>query len=300
MSYKNKKNRRSKFSQLKNYLRLICIKFFYNTKRGKEKKMSYAVRKVMVFLRGRSKIVRANNIRINEWVDKYLELCIFEGKPVNIITPWCLSKAFEKRLSEQGGSFIPTKKEKRVIEKEIPEILSMFSENGFHVNWWITFNRPYVDSRLLSKEVEGSYTKMILSLVKNQSFSDVLFVNWEDEIIMGRSKPEQNIIDNFDQYVNAGAFAIELQRWKEWAKEEAEIDETEEQIEKDAVWQIACEAKEGQFLMGNGSPFANDGFIIIPLESPERLDNFAIIAKDFKKRIVSVLSPYPWRMKVRS
>lgn len=298
MSYAKKKNKRSAIGQLKKYFELALIKFFYKKANRKEQKMSYLTKKVTDFLRSRSKLIRKNNLRINEWTDKYIESCFMTGKSVNILTPWCLSKAFEKRLLEQGGFFVPTKKEKRVIEKEIPEIISVFLENGFRVNWWITFNRPYVDSRLLPPKVEKDYIEMISALAKNSLLENILFVNWEDEIIMGRSKPQQDILDDFNRYVNAGRLATELQRWQEWAKDEAGINVTEEQLKNDAIWQIACEAEEGQFLMGNKSPFAGDDFMLAPLESPERLDNFSILAKDLKKRIVAVLTPYPWRMKI--
>jgi len=69
----------------------------------------------MEFLRERSRMIRANNPRINEWVDDYLDGCFTNGKSVNILTQWCISKDLEERFRRQGNDFVPTRKERRVF-----------------------------------------------------------------------------------------------------------------------------------------------------------------------------------------
>lgn len=255
-------------------------------------------RKVMEFLRARNRIVRLNNLRINEWVDNYLNRCLTDGEPVNILTPWSLSKALEKRFKRQGNNFIPTRKEVRLFREEIPQIIKAFEENGFRLNWWVTLARSYLDSRLIDRKLENRYKKMITGLAKEFSLSgSVLFLDWEDDILGGRSSPDKRILKDFDRYIKRKIFELEFQRWSKWTEEEAELNQSDKELERDVKYQIACEVNEGKFLMGNESPFDSGEFILIPLEVPERFDNFTIFAPDLKKRIVSVLSCYPWRLK---
>lgn len=89
---------------------------------------------------------------------------------------------------------------------------------------------------------------------------------------------------------------MEFQRHSKWAREKAGLRQTQEKLEQDVKCQIAYEVKEGEFLVSEKSPFPSGEFILIPLETPERYDFFTIFAKDFKKRIVAVLSCYPWRL----
>jgi hypothetical protein len=77
--------------------------------------------------------------------------------------------------------------------------------------------------------------------------------------------------------------------------EEAKLNQSEKELEKDVIFQIACEVQEGDFLLNKESPFPFGEFILLPLEVPERYDFFTIFAKDFKQRIVPALSSYPWR-----
>lgn len=255
------------------------------------------VKKIMEFLRMRNKVIRPNNLRINKWVDGYLNRCLANGEPVNILTPWSLSKALEKRFLKQGDRFTPTKKEMRLFREEMPEIIKVFEKYGFKLNWWVALSRSYLDSRLIGRELENRYKKMITDLGEEFPLSDsVLFLDWEEDILGGRSAPDGRIVKDFDKYIRRGAFEIELQRWRNWAKEEAELNQTNEELERDTRYQIACEVNEGRFLMSEKSPFSSGDFSIIPLEMPERFDNFTIFAPEIKKRIVSVLSCYPWRL----
>ena len=300
MSYQSRKIKKSKLNKLRFSIGLIWVKLFNKIKkiRRKEKTMQFpGAKKVMEFLKMRNKTIRPNNLRINEWVGGYLNRCLINGGPVNILTPWSLSKALEKRFAKQGNIFIPTKKEMRLLREEMPEIVKMFEKYGFKLNWWVTLARSYLDSRLIGRELEDRYKKMITDLAKRFALSDsVLFLDWEDDVLGSRSAPCERIVKDFDKYIRRGAFEIELQRWRNWAKEEAELNQTNEELERDTRYQIACEVNEGRFLMSEKSPFNFGDFIIIPLEIPERFDNFTIFAPEIKKRIISVLSCYPWRL----
>lgn len=257
------------------------------------------VRKIMEDLRAKAKIIRSNNQKVSDWIDVYFTECFIAGRPINILSQWCLSKAFEKRLIEQGGTFKATKKEKRVLQEEIPAIINLFSKNGFRVNWLVTFNRSYLDNRQLPEVIEKKYKDMVVSIAQAPEIEQsVLFLDWEKDILGQKSKPNNQMISNPEEFIEEGLLSTEVERWKNWAEQEAGLDQPIEQIKKDAIYQIAYEAEEGKFLMGDQSPFNSEKFVIIPLEVPERFDTFSIFSPDIKKRILPILSFYPWRMKL--
>lgn len=299
MSYKSKKLRRSEFGRLKYKLKkfkIVLLKNIKNLKRREKPMRLRVVDRIMKFLRKRNKIIRPNNLRINEWVDNYLNNCLINGEAVNILTQWCISKDLEERFKKQCNKFIPIRKERRLFESELPQIISVFAENGFKLNWWITFNRSYLDSGRVDKELEDKYKKMIMDLAEESSIADkVAFIDWEEEVLGGRPKPDRELFANFQKYIPEGAYKVELERHSKWAREEAGLDQTDKELEQDVKFQIACEVEEGKLLMSKDSPFENGQFVLIPLEFPERYDFFRIFAKDFRNRIVSVVSCYPWR-----
>ena len=45
------------------------------------------VKNVTDFLRARSRLIRRENPRLDQWIDAYLEGCLENGRPVNILTP---------------------------------------------------------------------------------------------------------------------------------------------------------------------------------------------------------------------
>ena len=303
MSYQKRKIKKSKLNKLRFSIGLIWVKLFNKIKKitRKEREMQLSgVKKVMEFLRMRNKIIRPNNFKINEWVDGYLNRCLVNGEPVSILTQWCVSKDLEKRIKRQTNSFIPTKKERKLFRAELPQIISVFLENGFRLNWWITFNRSYLDSGLITEELEKNYKKMIMDLAQEFPLREnVLFLDWGKDVLGGFPVPDVRIVKNFGQYITQGAFDIEFQRHSNWAEQEAGLNQTKEELQGDVKFQIACEVQEGKFLLSKDSPFPFGEFILIPLEVSERYDFFTIFAKDFKKRIVSVLSSYPWRLSER-
>ena len=297
MSYKNRRIKRSKLNQLKFFLGLAWNKFFNNLiKKSKEKKM-VQVEKMMEGLRKINRTIRINNLRISEWVQQYFTKCVFNGKTVNILTQWCLSKALEQRFEEQGNKFILTKKERRVLQVEIPAIISLFTQNGFTINWWVTFNRSPIDTGLLPREIENKYKEMITDAAEVIS-GNVVFFDWEDDILGGRVKPDLLVLENFFQYVSQDAFSMRLKQLQVWIREEAtNLEKTDEELVQDIKYEAACEANEARLLSGKNPLFGEDDFILVPLEVAERYDNFTVFVGDFKKRVVAVLSSYPWRMK---
>ncbi len=302
MSYKDRKNKKSKINRLKYQFGLAFNKFFYNIiniQKEKWKMGSIQIQNVMKVLRDKNRLVKPNNLKINEWVGNYLADCFLNGKTVNILTQYCLSKALEKRFCEQGNVFISTKKERRIIEEEIPKIMVLFAQNGFRLNWLITFNRSPIDSGLLLPEVECRYKEMVLSLAKNPLYQkNVLFLDWEDDFLGGRVKPDQAVLGDYFAYVDEAAFKLRLEQLTTWSRDEAGLDKTQAELKNDIIFEAACEAEEARMLSGPNSPFGQEDFILLPLEAAERYDSFTIFVEDFKKRVVSVLTPYPWRMKM--
>ena len=300
MSYKKKKLQKSKFNQFKYRFGQIKLAFLKKARILLQKEGRVRVPQTVAlleFLRRQNKIVRSNNQKINEWVDDYMDECKKNGEPVNILTQWCVSKDLEKRYREQNNKFIPTKKERKLFEIEIPRILEMFAKNGFVVNWWVTFNRSYLDSGRISNQLEGEYKDVILQLIQDRRLTeDIILFDWEDDILGAKAKPDLGVLQNVEKYISRGAYNLELARHSTWARQEAGLVQTDKELDADVRFQIACEVNEGRLLVEVESPFNRGRFILVPLEVAERYDNFCVKAPDFKKRIVSVISSYPWRL----
>lgn len=271
-------------------------KFIKLLRKEKKETMRFrGIANVMQFLRERSRIIRPNNQKVNEWVDSYVNECVLQGTPVNILTQFCLSKSLERRLELQGGSFVPTKKERLIFEREIPAIANAFFDNGLRVNWWLTFNRSFLDYGRLDAGIENQYKAMIGLLTGaliSQGFFQVL--DWEDDVLGKRPEPNEEILRSPDAFISEEAFGIAVERQRSFASR-AGIETTDDILRKNAMIEIAYEAEEGRLLNGVDSPFGN--CILAPAELGERYDFFTIFAKDLKKRIVAVLPAYPWRLK---
>ena len=302
MSYKKKKFKKDIINQLKRRVGLIIIVLFKKINKliKKEAQMQqYQTRNIMKWLRDRARTIRPNNLKINEWVEEYIDQCILNGKPVEILTQFCLSKDLEVRYQVQGNRFVPIKAENKLFIEEIPLILGYFKSSGISVNWCITLNRSYLDSgRIVDIDIENQYQSMIQSLIEKSGISDILLMNWEDDLLKGRPKPNSLVQNNVFEFISDTAFQIDLERHTAWVRNDAKLVQTDAQIEEDLRFQIACEAEEGRLLMSNTSPFSNAQFILVPFELPERYVFFKTLAPDFQKRIVPILKPYPWRMDV--
>jgi hypothetical protein len=297
MSYQGKKRKKSLFSQIRYQFGLVKIALLQSIKKVERKDTMrlYQISAVMAWLRDRVRIIRPNSIRVSTWVDDYINQCVLEGRPVEILTQFCISKDLEVRYWGQGNRFIPTRKERLLFETEIPRIACMLQENGIAFDWWITLNQSYLDTGRISDELRRAYKEMITGLAEplmRQGW--LLFADWESDILMKRPEPSKEVFANLDRFVKTEALEIEIQRHASWAREEAGINQSDEELRRDVYFQIACEAEEGRFL-SNDMPFGE--FILIPLETPERYDFFTLLVPDFKKRIVAALSPYPWRLK---
>jgi hypothetical protein len=297
MSYKNRKKKKGFFSQITYRFGLAKIALLQKFKKV-ERKNDMRLRQttaVMTFLREKTRIIRPNNLRVNEWVDDYVNRCALVGKPVEILTQLCISKDLEVRYQEQGNAFVPTKKERLLFEKEIPQVFWAFQKNGIALNWWITFNQSYLDSGRISEELRVAYANMIAKLAEplvQQGW--LMLADWEADILTKRSEPDKEVLSDINRFVKPDALKLEIQRHSAWSREEAGLMQSDTELRRDVYFQIACEAEEGRYLLAD-APFGE--CILVPLESPERYDFFILLAPDFKQRIAAALPPYPWRLK---
>ena len=255
---------------------------------------------LMERLRQIAKGVRPNNKKIETWVDAYTEQCILAGKPVVLLTQWCMSKDFEVRHQDQGNGFIATRQEQELVKKEIPRILALFEANDIKVSWWITFNRSYLDSGRMDLDIEAEYKAMIVELFEQAGLSNrIMLLDWEDDVLRRRPQPNQRILQNVRTIFAEDALQVVFNQHASWARNEAKLQQADEELWRDVEFQIACEAEEGRFLCDpQESPFENGEFILAPLEVAERYNpTFLLLNPDFEQRIASILKPYPWRWK---
>lgn len=238
-------------------------------------------------------------LKINDFADSYIEECLLTNQPVNLITPWSLSRSFTKRYCEQGNKFSPTKNEEKLFRKEIPAITSIFKENGFTFNWWLSFSRSYTRENSMSETMEKEYISMITNLVEINN-SEIAIINWEDDVIGMKHRPNKtlSIEENFLKIVNQKDFNLEVNRRKERAKSTLSLKISDDELIKETRFKVSCEAEEGIFLMGNKeNPLCEPGkFLFLILGKAERYNFFSILTPEFKKRILCVLKPYPWRL----
>ena len=255
--------------------------------------MMRQVEKVMTKLRERAKIIKPNNLKINEWVDQYLRECMLSGKPINILTPWCASSMLKRRFREGENKFIPTKKELRILKEEMPNIISLFDQNGFRLNWWVTFNKTFVDSVGIPID---EYKTMIVGLNPDVS-KKVTFADWEKDILGKKVEPDLDVLNNFTKYLPKSYLDLRINQLKLWMeRREVEWRKTDEELQADIVYATACEVREAKIMIFENPIFGKEDFILILIEEAEDYDTFTTFIKDFKKRIVPVLSINPWRM----
>ena len=255
---------------------------------------------LMQRLRLVAKGARPQNKKIDAWTDEYIERCVLAGKPVVLLTQWCMSKDFEVRYRDQGRQFIPTVREQELVQKEIPRILESFDANGVSVSWWITFNRSYLDSGRMAPYIEAAYKKMVGDLFAQAGLSGrIMLLDWEDDLLCSRPQPNSFVLQNVRTMLSENALQIVFDQHANWARNEAGLNQDDAELWRDVVFQIACEAEEGRLLCNEKeSPFDNGEFILIPLEVAERYNpTFLLLNQVFEQRIASVLKPYPWRWK---
>jgi len=296
MSYKSRKKKKSFLSQMKyrfGLAKIALYKKFKKKERGNDMRLRQT-NEVMNFLRNQARIIRPNNLRINEWVDDYVNRCVLNGSPVEILTQVCISKSLEMRYKKQGDVFIPTKKERLLFLEDIPRVKRIFQENGIACNWWMTFNPSYLDSGRTTSEICNAYVEMLRQLgeplIREGWF---MLTDWEADILGSRPAPNPEVLADINRFVKPEALQLEIQRQSTWMKEQIGLEQADEAVRRDVYLQIACEAEEGRYLM-NDAPFGE--YILMPLETAERYDFFTILAPGFKDRIVAILPAHPWRL----
>ena len=297
MSYKKKKLKKGKFNQFKYKFGLIKLALIKRARAlfQKEGRMRLPqVARIMESLRLRNKGLRPNNQKIDEWVDNYVQQCILKGQKVDILTQWCLSKDLETRYQTQGNLFTPLSGEIDLMQKEIPQIIQIFTDNGVGVNWWITFNGAFLDRGRITADLAKQYADMLKEI---STSPEVILLDWEQEILGGnRPQPSQKVLQDFFSVVPRKAFDLDFSNLLERVKKYPDFSKTEEDLRRESRYKIACEAEEGRFLFSPDSPFPCGQFIMVPLEFPERYIFFAVLAPEFKKRIAAIVKSYPWRM----
>lgn len=252
------------------------------------------VARIIESLRLRNKGLRPNNQKIDEWVDNYVQQCILKGQKVDILTQWCLSKDLETRYQTQGNQFTPLSGEIDLMQKEIPQIIQIFTDNEVGVNWWITFNGAFLDRGRITADLAKQYADMLKEI---STSPEVVLLDWEQEILGGnRPQPSQKVLQDFFGVVPRKAFDLDFSNLLERVKKYPDFSKTEEDLRRESQYKIACEAEEGRFLFSPDSPFPCGQFIMVPLEFPERYVFFAVLAPEFKKRIAAIVKSYPWRM----
>ena len=210
---------------------------------------------LMIELRRLASIIGPNNKRLSDWVDDYLNGCALNGQTVNILTQWCVSRDLLSRWQASGEKFVPTKRERQLFSKELPNLLALFVPAGLRANWWITFNRSYLDSGRIKRSIELAYEEMIRSLASPlEASGEIILLNWEEDVLSGQPKPSDKVLANQTEYVSVRAWAVELERHSNWSRVEAGLTQSDQELERDVLFQIACEAEEGRMLSGPDSP----------------------------------------------
>lgn len=251
--------------------------------------------KIMAELRLLNRGVAQNNKKINEWVDSYINNCILNGRPVEILLQWCSGLGLERRKEQQGREFKALKSELALIKEEIPRIIRIFAEQNVKVSWIITFNRSYIPRRRLSDNTFIAYMAMIKALASGvpELSESVLFLDW-DELSLP-IQPNQEILTQFEKFVSKNAIDYEIGTFLQMLKQYPDAPASQEELKAEAEMRISFESEEARFLTGEQSPFTKGQFILIPLEKPERYVFFDLLSPDFSNRIASVVKLYPWR-----
>ena len=296
MSYKKRQLQKSKFNQFKYKFGQIKLALLKRVRvlfqrGGRMRLIQTSI--IMDFLRARNKTVSPNNQKIDEWVDTYINQSILNEKKVDILTQWCLSKDLETRYKAQGDRFVPLQTELNLFQKQIPEIVELFTRNGAQVNWWVTFNGSFLERGRVSDDIANQYMEVIREICQ---LENLIFLDWEKDILGKRPEPNEQVLNNCFSFVAKKAFDIDFQNLLTRVRKYPDFKKTEEELRRESIYKIACEAEEGRFLFSPDSPFPCGQFIMIPMEFPERYIFFSALVPEFKKRIVSVVKLYPWRM----
>ncbi|MEI6352727.1 MAG: hypothetical protein WCO35_02205 [Candidatus Nomurabacteria bacterium] len=299
MSYKKRNKKENIINRLNKFIRLIKIvllKKYYKLKQKRRSKMKQIVtRNLMSFMRQEAKLIRQNNQKIDEWVESYIDECILYGKPVEILTQWCLTKGLEDRFKNQGNKFEPLKTELDLFDFQIPKIIKAFKTNNVSLNWFITFNDSFIEKGIVDKEISKKYINMLKDL--SVGIKELLLLNWEEDVLMSRPKANKEVLENFDSLIPEQAFDIAMDDLVKRTENSPDFDLIKTNFREGLMFKISCEAEEGRCLMEDSLGFLEKpgNFLLLPLEYSERYVFFNVLTPNFSKRIVSVLKPYPWR-----
>jgi hypothetical protein len=287
MSYKNNKKKKNFLNQLNRQVVLIRIallkKYSLFIQKNKLTMQQRQTTNTMQWLRDQCKMVRSNNMRISDWVDTYIDSCIENGKPIELLTQYCLSKDLEKRYQLQGNQFIPLQAEIKLFTKEIPRIMDIFASNNISVNWFVTFNDSFIEKGRVDVSIANAYIVMISNIQENKN---IIFLNWEKDILCDRPRPSEVVLGDFFSYVTRDAYNIAMNDLVSRTEKFSDFDEIKSGFAEGLQFKIACEAEEGRFLIEEKVGMFDDPgkFILVPLELPERYVFFNTLVPDFQKK----------------
>jgi len=226
--------------------------------------------------------------RIRPYVASYLTKCLTCGQPVDILIQWCVTKMLEERKILQGGQIILTSDERSFFYEDLKKIIEGLKKWGLRVNIYVTFNLSNFESGRPSTETTVKYKKMIREAIQ---LPDIIFM---DDAEMWDKNFDINTIKTKDlPEIKEKSVEFVINQLKRFFSQ-FKNDYKEEDFKQLALRKIAIEAEEGRVLVEKVFP---DGFLLVPIEDPERYDFFNLYVPDFKDRLVPAVPRYPWRYK---
>ncbi len=250
---------------------------------------------LMEELRRRARLARPNNQKLARWVDDYIDAKISEGGNVIFLTQWCLSKGLERRFPP-GSPVFMQKKEIEIFRDYVAGIFAEFAKCGVGLEWWITFNKGFTETRRLDEDLAKQYKTKINELILEYCTGcQIITLDWEREILGGKPQPNQEVLRVPLRFMSTETLEREVGWAKKWQEQETAMHLSDEEISREVIFQAACEAEEGRFMLSKDFPLGECA--LVPLEVPEQFCFFGLFAPGFQDRIAAILPPYPWRVK---
>ncbi|MFH1456922.1 MAG: hypothetical protein ABIF17_02275 [Patescibacteria group bacterium] len=227
--------------------------------------------------------------KIKPYVAEYLEDCLVKGRPVNILVQWCVTKILDERKKMQDGlKALPD--EIKFFNEDLPRLIGLLKKWGLKVDVIITFNLSEFEKSRPSQETIEEYIDLVKSLTE---LPEICFMNGKEFFGFDVISPNQKILSFPEQFIKPNTLNFEVERGKKIMLDYG-YQISEDRIRKDTISKIAGMAEEGRILCEDIFP---EGFLLVPIENPERYDFFSLLIKSFKDRLVPVVRRYPWRYK---
>ncbi len=216
------------------------------------------------------------SFKLREYVKNYINDCLKELKPIQIITLWCLSKGLERRKIKQKR-LTPLAAEIKVF-KDFLEIHSLFARYGLLVDHFLFLVPSSINPGQIDDSLKKEYQDL-LERIAEEIEIDILI----DQRSAASTRQNYKIEDS--------ALQREVERKLKIAAK-YNIYLTEEEARKQAICSINSKAEEAKELV---SDFGD--FLLIPVEYVERYAYHNLGMDNFTDRLLPVIVPYPWRLK---